>query len=657
MRLFPQLVTKYFATSFIGQPQARVWSHFELINLPNQNGGLLISVKGLQAKNFAYECLSGFKNVLPLSAEAVYQKLQELIDLAGNSAHQLELALVLTTGRKIVYASFNAGIYLKRAVRLGNLFSPQPKLQFVLGRKHLDEICWLYSSASQKKIAHVHKLNLPNADKSSQNNLFSQDFNADQILAVISFNQQIVDEINLMLSQPRLVTQDNPQISLEIENLEEPKKIVSRKFEVVSKTALALKSFFLRLQKLPKPAQLFHKLQLPKLVLPKLNLSIFSWWFGSNRVYLDQHLAKRSLKKFSWILSIIAAVVIVLIIYLYQQYQARSRVNIALQPYFDQLASIISTGDGQPVLAKKQTENLAKDLLVQKTNLSKTEYGKNRYGVIEANITNYLQSLTKHEIQDIPIFDDLRNQSVNFVTSHVGYWDQVAVFADAQQQLLIYYNLKEKKAELLDLGHPVTFRAISLNTNTETILLANGIVKLEKSGDQIKENIAVNESDFNRLGTLMATFQTNLYVFNPDQHNIFRYIEQGLGYSKPAGWFSQPVNLDFKTVTSMAVDGDVWLGTNKGEVLKFSGGKPAEFNLTDLPRNFTSSLQLATAPDHPYLYILEQNQNRVVVLDKQGKFMTQIISPLLGTATHLVFSQSLNLLLAVSGSVLYQIPL
>jgi hypothetical protein len=52
-------------------------------------------------------------------------------------------------------------------------------------------------------------------------------------------------------------------------------------------------------------------------------------------------------------------------------------------------------------------------------------------------------------------------------------------------------------------------------------------------------------------------FNTYLYVFNPQERNIYRYLQNAEGLSDPIGWLTDKQGLEFDTITSMAIDGDV----------------------------------------------------------------------------------------------------
>ncbi|HOZ02918.1 MAG TPA: hypothetical protein PKX78_00300 [Candidatus Woesebacteria bacterium] len=651
----------------IGRPLRGSWSHFELIKHPKQAGAILIVVSGDQAKNFAYECLAEIKNHLPLQAEALYQKLESLLKEAQSNQYQLEFGLILTEGRKIILATQGVGIYLERSGKRGNLLKPLDKLQLIKGVRHPNDLCFFYTRGAKKTIFQLHQLENPWKKSSVQTNSILQSIHdSDVALGIFSFNQDLTETVAEIMGEQGLISEiDDTQAKVlpttSVESLvseAQPASTQSQKnkvglYAITKKVSTGLALFLIKiLAVFPKLIGYFKNIRISR---PKVRS--FSWWFGSKQVYLDQNLARASLKKISIVFAAVSVLAISLGIILFRQYQMRVNVDQVLQPLREKLQTAYAVSTDQPVLAKKQVTDLTKDLLVLKDDLTTTEYGQEQFDSFYATLNQYLDSIADRELKQVPIFDDLRTYASTFVVTHLGLDGQSVVFADAQQQLIIFYQLQEKITKLLSLESPIEIKAVVADALDSALILEKGVTSIKYDQDAAEITNVIAEGDSNQSGTLLAGFQTNLYVFNPDRRNIFRYVEGGNGYSNPVGWFAQPVGFDFNSITSMMVDGDVWLGTNQGEILKFSGGRQSEFALSEFSQVFNSTLQLATAPDHPYIYALESAQNRVVVLDKQGKFVTQTVSPLLGTATHLLFSQPLNLLLAVSGSVLYQIPL
>jgi hypothetical protein len=107
----------------------------------------------------------------------------------------------------------------------------------------------------------------------------------------------------------------------------------------------------------------------------------------------------------------------------------------------------------------------------------------------------------------------------------------------------------------------------------------------------------------------------------------------------------------------MAIDGDLWLSTDSGEIFKYTQGRRQDFTVGEMTAPFDSTLKLAAAEQSEYLFVLEKSRRRLVVLNKNGTFVKEIISDSLGSADTLVASPTENAVYVVSGSLVYKISL
>ena len=76
----------------------------------------------------------------------------------------------------------------------------------------------------------------------------------------------------------------------------------------------------------------------------------------------------------------------------------------------------------------------------------------------------------------------------------------------------------------------------------------------------------------------------------------------------------------------MVVDGSIWILNKDNSITKYYGGWPKETITLDIfpsPKNFS---KIFTLPNLPYLYFLEPEQNRIVILNKKGEIVKQFQS-------------------------------
>ena len=101
----------------------------------------------------------------------------------------------------------------------------------------------------------------------------------------------------------------------------------------------------------------------------------------------------------------------------------------------------------------------------------------------------------------------------------------------------------------------------------------------------------------------------------------------------------------------------MWLGLNSGEIWRYQRGTRIAFEIRGLQEPFTNPVKIFTKDDLDYIIVLEPDAKRVVKLAKDGTFMKEVKSPLLGAATQIVASSETGKAYALAGSVLYEVGL
>lgn len=266
----------------------------------------------------------------------------------------------------------------------------------------------------------------------------------------------------------------------------------------------------------------------------------------------------------------------------------------------------------------------------------------------------YDQISGQKEFAELQTYFDLRLADSAFVASKVASSGSYAAFVDQEKKSAILLELNQKKAEVLDLSQVGEVIDLAVMEDNILFLSKSGIWRYSTSRKEIER--IISEGDSNRDALLIAGFDPYIYVFNGVKRNIYRYAPKDEGYTEPIGWLVDKQNLVFSDIVNLAIDGDVWLSTKQGEILRYSSGEKNNFVVSGLSDGLTSSVMIDTRPDFSSIYILESEKNRVVVLKKTGEFLQEVKSQSLQTVTDIFVSDDENTLFAVSGSIVYSIP-
>lgn len=153
----------------------------------------------------------------------------------------------------------------------------------------------------------------------------------------------------------------------------------------------------------------------------------------------------------------------------------------------------------------------------------------------------------------------------------------------------------------------------------------------------------------------LSSYRSHLYFLDAKNGQIVRYpFLQDLNWGTPESWLSPETKtaLDFK---SMAVDGSIWILTEENAIERYHAGKLQETIALDIfpyPKTFS---KIFTSSQHPYLYLLEPVQKRVVILDKSGQIIGQYQSEKFDNLLDFSVSEDGKTIWLLNGLTLYQI--
>ncbi|MBU1164034.1 DUF5050 domain-containing protein [Patescibacteria group bacterium] len=142
-----------------------------------------------------------------------------------------------------------------------------------------------------------------------------------------------------------------------------------------------------------------------------------------------------------------------------------------------------------------------------------------------------------------------------------------------------------------------------LNTNSDTI---------SQLGLSINPGAEVNDFD---------VYNQRLYFIDKKNNQIYRYRELEEGFGSPTDWIKEKVDLSM--VTSFAIDGQIFLLKENGQITMLLNGLKTDFEVSDIDPALQNPTKVKTFVDSDYLYILDPSSSRLVVIDKTGKLIIQ----------------------------------
>jgi len=588
----------------------------------------------------------------------------------------LYISCALINGGKSIFLTKGGSVFLKRGDKVGRILISEDEIKVLSGSYTKEDIFVLTTLQASEFLSEIEQKFTQGFDTdiiitSIVPGLHAQD---DSSLSAIVFinslkdknsdndkdikplvsveTEQIEDEVSAM--SVSMVRDDKKDVGNETNEIDESEdgRVIEKKVrlvnEVQNKTIVLLKKIASFLKKFGKKFL--------------VGLSIFTKWLTKLiknfsiiiTSFLLMLFRKNGAKKMGIILAITTILIIFGVLSIFNRAKEAKRISSLLLPAQMQVLDA-KKSLSEDVLASRDQVSSALEKLKQ---LKQENEYSSKISLIDEQIelaTKFYDEISgKKELSLLDIFYDLRLIKSDYLANQVTMIDNYLVLLDSEKKQVVLLDTTSKKVKVVDFSKFDTVRGLGSNEDG-VFVLANGIQEFGLDNQEIDEVRTLGDS--NRDTTLISAYDRFIYVVNPEKRNIYRYSKEEDGYSDPIGWMKSSGGLQYDSITSFAVDGDVWVATNKGELLKFSSGKLQDFTVLGLDDGFSGDIKVFSNKDQKNIYVLEADKNRVVILDKEGKFVKEIKSISIKTVTSVVANEKIGKMFLVSGSVVFEVGL
>lgn len=229
------------------------------------------------------------------------------------------------------------------------------------------------------------------------------------------------------------------------------------------------------------------------------------------------------------------------------------------------------------------------------------------------------------------------------------------IVLDARGKSVYRLLLSTKTPKILGGGDSLLTGAQLVGSDEEVYVLNNEGVQKVVLPEGTLFNVIAKDNEWGSISDMQA-FSGNLYLLDRQQHIIWKYVRTETGFSPRQNYLLADSKPDLSGATSLSIDGAVWV-VKGNQILKFVGGEEAVWKTQGLNQAWGSSLGLYTDEYTAKLYILDKDNKRVLVFDKNGLYLSQYQWQADVSISHLVVSEPLKKILLLSSATIYGIDL
>ncbi|MFW5888511.1 MAG: hypothetical protein ACOCVY_02230 [Patescibacteria group bacterium] len=218
---------------------------------------------------------------------------------------------------------------------------------------------------------------------------------------------------------------------------------------------------------------------------------------------------------------------------------------------------------------------------------------------------------------------DITDLQENASVSEIMLSNNNIYLADAQQQNIYNVNAPEKTGNIVNNSEITGEPKYPVETEGDIYYLKeNGILQFNIENENASD-IGLDSSIGTESVSSMASYAQNIYLLHTRNDQIYKYQKQGDSFTNEQEWLQEQA--DLANAVDLAIDGNVYILNNDGEVRKYLQGGMVELEMDtpEPPFKQTNKIKVSPEMDEGYIYILEPAQNRLVVFDKEGEFLMQ----------------------------------
>lgn len=262
-----------------------------------------------------------------------------------------------------------------------------------------------------------------------------------------------------------------------------------------------------------------------------------------------------------------------------------------------------------------------------------------------------------HSVHDLTLWLDLSLIKQGYYADRLSLSVGSILILDGTQKSLIQIDTKKKAHQILAGGDKLgEARYAALNGELALIFSEDkGVIKFDSSNKESKQVVKKDET-WGKIVDIYG-FGGNIYLLDEAKGEIYKYLPTASGYSEARQYLKKDTKADFSNALRMQIESSVYILKKGGEILRFTQGAADHFALSGLDKSLSSPKSFFVSSDTDKLYLLDNGNKRLLVLDKKGVYISQYLSDKFTDVLDLVVDEKGKKVYLLDGTKIYQMDL
>ncbi len=268
---------------------------------------------------------------------------------------------------------------------------------------------------------------------------------------------------------------------------------------------------------------------------------------------------------------------------------------------------------------------------------------------LEAMVKETENKILKKEMRKYSEFFDLSVDDKNAGGDKIYLDGKTAFILDKKRGVVYQLSLEKKSLDKNQLSEIKSANLVA-GFESESFFFAKGSGVYRVGSDGKSKKIIDNDKEWGEIVD-MYIYNGNAYLLDKGKDEVWKYPRGESEYGSKSSYFASGQSIDLSGVSSLAIDGSLYL-SGDSIIVKYTSGLRDGFKV-DLPDDKPVFNKVYTSRDLEKIYLWDKSRGTVYVLGKTGEYIEQVNSEILSKGSDLIVFQDAIYVLA--GSKIYKV--